>query len=341
MNATTRKLAFNVGILALIASTAALLNSCKSVQSKPSPIKIDGSSTVFPITDAIVKEYQKTQPNKVQVQVDISGTGGGFKKFCAGKTDITNASRPIRPEEMQACDKAQVRYIELPIAFDALTVVVNHDNNWASDITVAELKKLWEPAAEGKINSWQQIRSSWPDKPINLYGPGKDSGTFDYFTEATVGKAKASRNDYTASEDDNALVEGVSKDPNALGYFGLTYYEANQNKLKAIAVNSGKGPVLPSRQTVEKIQYQPLTRPLFIYVNARSSQIKPGLRDFVAFYIQQAPTLVNSVGYIPLPAEGYHLSWIHFNNGKVGTVFDGKTELNLTIGELLRKQAKF
>ncbi len=341
MTATARKLALNLGILALIAGTATLVNSCSSAQSEQSSIKIDGSSTVFPITDAIVKEYQKTQPNKVEVQVDISGTGGGFKKFCAGETDISNASRPIRPEEMQACKKAQVAYIELPIAFDALTVVVNPQNNWAKDITVAELKKLWEPAAEGKITNWQQIRSDWPNKPINLYGPGRDSGTFDYFTEATVGTAKASRNDYTASEDDNALVQGVSKDPNALGYFGLAYYEANQNQLKAIAVDNGKGPVLPSRQTVEKVKYQPLSRPLFIYVNARSSQIKPGMRDFVAFYLKNAPTLANSVGYVPLPAEGYHLSWIHFNKGKVGTVFDGKAEFNLTIGELLRKQAKF
>lgn len=340
MSAITRKFALNLGFLAVIVSVTALLNGCKSAQSQQSPIKIDGSSTVFPITDAIAKEYQKTNPNKLQIQVAFSGTGGGFKKFCAGEIDIVNASRPIRTEEMQACNQAVVRYIELPVAFDALTVVVNPQNNWAKDITLAELKKLWEPTAQGKITRWKQVRDAWPDEPINLYGPGKDSGTFDYFTEATVGTAKASRADYTASENDNSLVAGISKDKNALGYFGLAYYEANQNQLKAIAIDSGKGPVLPSLKTVEKSQYQPLARPLFIYVNVLSTR-KPGIYDFVDFYMRKAPSLVKEIGYVPLPAEGYHLAWVHYHRGKVGTVFDGKAEFNLTISELLRKQAKF
>jgi phosphate transport system substrate-binding protein len=329
-------------LLALALSAVTLLNSCAQVQSQTSqPIKIDGSSTVYPITDAIAKDFQKNQGKKVSITVEFSGTGGGFKKFCAGETDISNASRPIRPEEMEACNKAGIRYYELPIAFDALTVVVNSKNNWAKDITIAELKKLWEPAAQGKITKWNQIRPDWPNQPITLYGAGKDSGTFDYFTEATVGEAKSSRTDYTASEDDTVLVRGVINDPNALGYFGFSYYEANQTQLKALGLDNGKGPVLPSRETVEKAQYQPLTRPLFIYVNYTAAQNKAKVREFVQFYMEKAPTLVNSVGYIPLPKEGYKLIYNNFYSGKVGTVFGGEARFDLTIGELLRKEAKF
>jgi len=329
-------------LLALALSAVTLLNSCAQVQSQTSqPIKIDGSSTVYPITDAIAKDFQKTQGAKVPITVEFSGTGGGFKKFCAGETDISNASRPIRPEEMEACNKAGIRYYELPIAFDALTVVVNAKNTWAKDITLAELKKLWEPAAKGKITKWNQLRPSWPNQPINLYGAGKDSGTFDYFTEAAVGEAKASRTDYTASEDDNVLVQGIIQDPNALGYFGLSYYEANQTQLKALGIDNGKGLVLPSRETVEKAQYQPLARPLFIYVSYTAAQNKPEVRDFVQLYMEKAPTLVKSVGYIPLPKEVYQLIYKNFYSGKVGTFFDGKARFDLTIGELLRKEAKF
>ena len=328
--------------LSIIALTIGLLNSCGQVQSQESQsIKIDGSSTVYPITDAMAKEYQNTNPKKAKITVEFSGTGGGFKKFCAGETDISNASRPIRPEEMEACKKAGIRYYELPIAFDALTVVVNPKNDWAKDITVEELKKIWEPAAQGKITSWNQIRPNWPNRPITLYGAGKDSGTFDYFTEAIVGTAKASRTDYTASEDDTVLVQGVIKDENALGYFGFAYYEDNQSKLKAVGIDRGKGAVLPSREAVEKAQYQPLARPLFIYVNYKSAQSKVELRNFVEFYMKKAPTLVSSVGYIPLPKEGYQLIYLHFYNGKVGTVFGGKAQIDSTIGELLRQQATF
>jgi len=337
MSAIAHRLAISVSVLALTTSCTATSNPSTQVQQQQ--IRVDGSSTVYPITNAVAKEFQKQ--DRVQVSVGISGTTGGFKKFCAGETDISDASRPILTEEMQACNKAGVRYIELPVAFDALTVAIHPQNNWAKNITLAELKKLWEPEAQGKITRWRQVRSSWPDRPLNLYGAGKQSGTFDYFTEATVGQVRASRSDYTASEDDNVLVEGISKDPNALGYFGLSYYEENQSKVKALAVDNGKGPVLPSRQTVEKAEYQPLSRPLFIYVNSRSAQTKPQVKNFVDFYIKKAPTLVSSVGYVPLPAEGYYLDNIHFARGKVGTVFEGEAQLNLTIGELLRKQAKF
>lgn len=342
MNATVKRLALSLGVLALTAGCTVASNSyTQNQQSQQQVIKVDGSSTVYPITQAIAKEFQKQNADKVQVSVDFSGTTGGFKKFCAGETDISNASRPILTEEIAACNRGRVRYIELPIAFDALTIAVHSQNDWAKDITVAELKKMWEPAAQGKITRWKQVRSSWPDQPLNLYGAGNKSGTFDYFTEATVGKVRASRSDYTASEDDNVLVAGVSKDPNALGYFGLAYYEANLGKLKALAIDNGKGPVLPDRQTVEKAQYQPLSRPLFIYVNAKSAQTKPVVKDFVDFYIEKSPTLVSSVGYVPLPDEGYYLDNVHFHRGKVGTVFAGSAQLNLTIGELLRKQAKF
>jgi phosphate transport system substrate-binding protein len=343
MAATIQLEAFTLKRLALLASAMALLSSCAQVQSQQpqSSIKVDGSSTVYPITQAVGKEFNFTTKAPVKVTVEFSGTSGGFKRFCSGETDINNASRPIQLKEMEACKQAGVPYIELPVAFDALTVVVNPQNDWAKDITVAELRKIWEPAAQGKITRWSQVRASWPDRPLKLYGPGKDSGTFDYFTEAVTGQVDASRSDYTASEDDDVLVQGVSRDLNALGYFGLAYYEENQGKLKAIAVDSGKGAVLPSRETVERAQYQPLARPLFIYVNADAAQKNPALRDFVEFYLKQAPEIVPSVGYVPLPADAYHLIGVHFYRTKVGTVYDGKSEFNSTIGELLRKQAKF
>ncbi|MEG4493750.1 PstS family phosphate ABC transporter substrate-binding protein [Microcoleus sp. D3_18_C4] len=342
MNRAEKPKVSALSIIALTIGAIGLLNSCGQVQSPESQsIKIDGSSTVYPITDAIAKEYQNTNPKKASITVEFSGTGGGFRKFCAGETDISNASRPINPGEMEACNKAGIRYYELPVAFDALTVVVNPKNSWAKDITVAELKKLWEPAAQGKITRWNQIRPSWPNQPITLYGAGQDSGTFDYFTEATVGTAKASRTDYTDSEDDNVLVQGVIKDPNALGYFGLSYYEVNQNQLKALGIDNGKGPVIPSIETVEKAQYQPLARPLFIYVSYTAVQNKPEVGEFVQFYMKKAPTLVQSIGYIPLPSEGYQLIYKNFYNGKVGTFFDGQARFDLTIGELLRKEAKF
>lgn len=303
-------------------------------------LRIDGSSTVFPITEAIAKEF-KTHNKTIQIESKFSGTGGGFKKFCKSETDISSASRPILTKEMEACRQAGTAYIELPIGFDALTIAVHPQNSWAEDITVAELKQLWEPAAQGKVKTWKQVRSSWPARPIKLFGAGKDSGTYDYFTEVIMGKDGASRSDYSSSEDDNDTVKGISQDPGAMGYFGFAYYEANPSKLKALAVNSGTGPVLPSRETVEKSQYQPLARPLFIYVNSKAAQDKPALRAFIDFYLTNSKELVNTVGYIPLPEEGYRLSVLHFQRGKVGTVFGGTPKPNLTIGQLLRKQAAF
>jgi phosphate transport system substrate-binding protein len=352
VNKTATKLVVTFGILALTTSFTNTSGFSQNIQQPTEAtkatnsttdtiIKVDGSSTVYPITEAIAKIYQSNPKNNSQVKVSISGTSGGFEKFCTGKIDISNASRPINKSEMAACKKNGVSYMELPVAFDALTVAVNPQNSWAKDITVAELKKIWEPAAEGKITKWNQVRASWPDRPIKLYGPGGKSGTFDYFTEAIVGKAKASRKDYTASENDEILVTGVNKDPNGLGYFGYAYYQENKNKLKLVAVNSGKGAVLPSPETVEKAKYQPLSRPLFIYVNIWDSKNKTLLYNFADFYIKNAGKTAVSVGYVPLSEEAYKLDSIHLYKGKAGTVFGGKSEFNLTLGQLLRKQKQF
>ncbi len=296
---------------------------------------------MYPITKEIVERFQASQKNTVNIELEFSGTGGGFDKFCRGETDINNASRPIQLDEMEACNQAEVRYIELPVAFDALTVVVNPQNDWLDSITLEELEKIWSPDAQQKITRWNQVRPGFPDKPLNLYAPGKDSGTFDYFTEAVVGEAGSSRSDLTASEDDDVLVAGVSQDPYALGYFGLAYYEQRANDMKAVAVDSGNGRVLPSRETVEQAEYQPLSRPLFIYVNSASAQQSQDLRLFIDFYLAQAPELVAEVGYVPLLEEAYHIDKVMFHRGEVGTVFDGQSQFNVTIPELLRQQARF
>lgn len=329
-----------LGLATLLFTILVTVNSQLTAQ-ETELIMVDGSSTVYPITQKIVENYQSNKEQPGIIEVNFSGTGGGFDKFCRGETDISNASRPIQLEEMAACNDSEVRYIELPIAFDALTVVVNPQNDWLDSITVEELDKIWSPEAEGKITRWNQIRPSFPNLPLSLYAPGKDSGTFDYFTEAIVGEGGASRQDVTTSEDDNVLVEGVSQDRNALGYFGLAYYERHADQMKALAIDSGNGAVLPSPETVEQAQYQPLSRPLFIYVNATAAQKKPDLRQFIDFYLAQAPELVTEVGYVPLPEEAYQIDKVTFHRGEVGTVFEGKSQLNLTIPELLRKQAQF
>jgi len=303
-------------------------------------VKIDGSSTVFPITEAMAEDFQKSKKGKIKVTVGISGTGGGFKKFCRGETDVSDASRPITKKEMAACKEAGVQYIELPVAYDALTVVINPKNTWAQTMTVAELKKMWEPAGQGKVKTWKQINPSWPDKPLGLFGPGADSGTFDYFTEAIVGKAKASRGDFTASEDDNVLVQGIANDKNALGYFGFAYYVENQKKLKAVGIDGGKEVVPPSPKTVEDGTYQPLSRPIFIYVSKKAAE-KPEVKEFVEFYMQNAAKLVRQIKYVALPANAYTLGLEHFQKGKIGTVFGGEAQVGIKIEELLKREAKF
>src|SRR6267142_1948146 len=307
---------------------------------KAQVVQVDGSSTVFPITEAVAEEFQKAKKGKVKVTVGIAGTGGGFKKFCRGETDISDASRPILKQEMETCKSAGIEYFELPIAYDALTVMVNPKNDWVKALTVADLKKMWEPSAQGKVSNWNQVRSEWPNAPLKLFGPGADSGTFDYFTEAIVGKAKSSRGDFTASEDDNVLVQGIANDRNALGYFGFSYYVENQNKLKAVPIDSGKGPVSPSAKTVEDGSYQPLSRPIFIYVSKKSMD-KPEVREFVEFYLKNAPTLVKQVKYVQLPQSVYTTGAEHLKKGKIGTVFGGEAEVGVKIEDLMKREAKF
>jgi phosphate transport system substrate-binding protein len=264
-------------------------------------IKADGSSTVFPITEAVAEEFGKIGSDKVMV--GLSGTGGGFKRFCRGETDISNASRPIKEKEVSACRESSISYIELPVAYDGLSVVVNPANTWVDYLTVAELKKIWEPAAQGTVTRWSQVRSGWPEEEIKLFGPGTDSGTFDYFTEVINGKTAASRGDFTASEDDNVLVEGVSSETGALGYFGLAYYEQNKSKLKLVPIYNGSENVAPSLETVQNGSYKPLSRPLFIYVNAQSLKDKPAVKNFIQFYLENTGTLSEEVGYVPLSSE--------------------------------------
>ncbi|AFY01342.1 PstS family phosphate ABC transporter substrate-binding protein [Bdellovibrio bacteriovorus] len=306
-------------------------------------IKIDGSSTVFPITEAMAEEFQSSQRGKVRVTVGISGTGGGFKKFCRGETDVQNASRPIQASEIETCRKAGIKFLELPIAYDATAVVVNPKNTWLKSITVAELKKMWEPGAQGKINTWADVNPAWPKEKLKLYGAGSDSGTFDYFTEAVVGKSKSSRGDYTASEDDNTLVTGVSNDLYALGYVPLAYYEENKGKLKVVAIVGGdKAPkkneaVLPGRETVENGSYFPLSRPIFIYVSEKS-MAKAEVKEFVNFYISKSFEIVPQVKYVPLPAKAYDMVKDHVKKNKLGTVFGGHSEVGLKIEELMKRE---
>jgi phosphate transport system substrate-binding protein len=304
-------------------------------------VKVDGSSTVYPITEAVAEEFQKAVRGKTKVTVGISGTGGGFKKFCRGETDISNASRPILKKEMDDCKAAGISYIELPVAFDALTVVVNKSNNWANEMTVAELKKIYEPAAQGKINNWNQIRAGFPDLAMKVGAPGADSGTFDYFTEAVMGKSKSSRGDLLASEDDNVLVQFVQRDKSAIAYFGLAYYEENKDKLKAVAIKmDDKSPaVLPSVETTNKGTYQPLSRPIFIYVNAKSAQ-NPEVKAFVEFYLKHGGKLSKEVGYVDLPTKAYTLALENFQKGKTGTGFGGHAEVGVSVEELLQREGK-
>ncbi len=301
-------------------------------------IRIDGSSTVFPIAEAVAEEFQMTKRGKVRVTVGIAGTGGGFKRFCRGETDISNASRPILKEEMAACRAAGVKYMEIPVAFDALTVVVNPANTYVKSLTVADLKKMWEPGAQGRMSSWKQVRPEWPDDRLMLFGPGADSGTFDYFTEAVNGKAKASRGDFTASEDDNVLVQGVENNKNALGYFGYAYYIAHKDRLRAVPIVNSKGQaVLPSIEAVVDGSYEPLSRPLFIYVRESAAQ-RAEVQDFIRFYLTEGAVLAKEVGYVPLPDEAYKLALKHFSERKLGTVFGGSPEVGVTIDNLLARE---
>ncbi len=301
-NKFSLKRASVVGASAL--ATVALGFGVSEVRSQSGLVSIDGSSTVFPITEGVAEEFQKEYRGQYRVTVGVSGTGGGFEKFCRGETDISDASRPIKESEAQKCAENGIEYIEMPVAFDGLTVVANPQNNWADAMTVEELKTVWEPEAQGTVDSWNDVRSSWPDRELALFGPGSDSGTFDYFTEVIVGEESASRGDYTASEDDNVLVQGVASNENALGYFGYAYYVENQDRLKALGVDNGNGAVKPSQETIESGDYKPLSRPLYIYVK-KSALEKPEVEEFVNFYMREATPLVEDTGYVPLSRRGY------------------------------------
>jgi phosphate transport system substrate-binding protein len=335
-----------------VAILAVMLTACGGGSSEPQPgsegtaaaasITIDGSSTVFPISEAIAEEFINANPNLPKPTVGISGTGGGFQKFCRGETDISDASRPIRAAEIEACQMTGVEYIELPVAYDGLAIVVNPKNTWAASITTAELKTLWAPEAQGKVTRWNQVRPSWPNREIHLFGAGVDSGTFDYFTEAINGKEKSSRGDFTSSEDDNVLVQGVGGDELALGFLPLAYAEQNKTLLKLVPVDDGKtengeGPVTPAAETVRNGTYQPLSRPLFIYV-ARKAADRPEVQKFVDLYFSSAD-LLQEVGYVELTPQIYDLAKKHFADRRVGTAFgSGGSQVGMTLEQLLARE---
>lgn len=298
-------------------------------------INIDGSSTVYPLTEAVSEEYRKIKPS-IRVAVGVSGTGGGFKKFFRNETDISNSSRPISKSEIQQAKEQNIEFIEIPVSYDGLAVVVSKSNSFIDYLTVAELKKMWSPESQGTITRWNQIRSNWPDEPMNLYGAGTSSGTYDYFTEAINGKAKSSRGDYTASEDDNVLVQGVSTDINGLAYFGLSYYSENKElvKLIPIKVDEDSEAIYPTIETVSNGSYQPLSRPEFIYINRKSAEL-PHIQEYIQFYLKNAGALAKEVGGVPLPEKVYKMAYIRFKELKTGSIFKDKSVVGANLLDLL------
>lgn len=284
------------------AAAAVALTACGGGDGGPEgSVAIDGSSTVYPITEAVLEEFSASHRN-IRVTAGAKGTGGGFARFCRGETDINDASRPITEGEEELCEENGIDYAEIPVAYDGVTITVNEENDWAQCITVEELRRIWQP--ESTIERWNQVREAWPDRELVLYGPDTDSGTFDYFTGTVVGEENASRSDYTASADDNVLVRGVRGDVGSLGYFGFAYYVENRDRVEALAVDDGTGCVEPTRETIESGEYAPLSRPLFIYVK-ESALERDAVREFVRYYLENAPTLVSDVGYVPLSGERY------------------------------------
>lgn len=298
-------------------------------------VTVDGSSTVFPISEAYAEEFQKETGTRVTV--GLSGTGGGFKKFCRGETDVTGASRPIRGEEIELCKTEKIEYIELPVAMDGLAVIVHPDNTWAKCMTVAELKTMWEVKAQGKINNWKQANAEFPDAPLRLFGAGTDSGTYDYFTLAINGKEHESRGDYTATEDDNITINGVAGDKNALGFLGLAYLEENRNKVKAVAIKQADGScVEPTVETAGNGKYQPLARPLFMYIN-KAKLDRPEVLAYSNFMMdpKHGVELVAEVGYVPLPDNAFDMGKAKIAARKTGTFFAGGSKVGVSIQDLL------
>jgi phosphate transport system substrate-binding protein len=319
-----KKIAQNV----VLSSTVVLsVSSTVFAERLTGTVALDGSSTVFPISEAVAEEFGAVHP-RVRVTVGVSGTGGGFKKFMAGEIDINDASRPIKEKELKMAIEKNIEFLEIPVAYDGLSVVVNKNNTWVDHLTVAELNKIWQTGST--VKNWSDVRPSWPNTPVRLYGPGTDSGTFDYFTETINGKSGASRPDYTASEDDNALVQGISGDTAAMGYFGFAYYEANKDRLKIVPIDGGKGPIVPSMVTINNGSYAPLSRPIFIYIREKALD-RPEVKTFVEFYINNAPALSAEVGYIPLPAYVYENALNRISTREVGTAYAAKTATDLMV----------
>jgi phosphate transport system substrate-binding protein len=327
-------------VMGVLPPLAVLLSACGSTGPKASStIQISGSSTVFPVIERAVAAYRRTDRGKrVNVELSEVGTSAGLRKFCAGTIPMANASRPISSKELKACEDKAITFIELPVAFDALTVVVSRDNTWAQEITTQELARAWGRQAQGKIRSWRQVNLNWPDRPMQLCAPGADSGSFDYFNEAINGDKANARTDVESSEDDNVLVNCVARNPNALGYFGFGYYQANAEKLKALAISrEGEQPVLPSMQTVQEGRYKPLSRPLFIYVNDKQMRANDEIRNFVGFTVSNGLRFVAEAGSIPLPADTYRLVEAKLYRHILGTSFGGDLPVGLSFSEALRR----
>lgn len=286
-------------------------------------MRIDGSSTVYPITQAVAEEFQKVYPD-VRVTVGISGTGGGFQKFVLGETDINDASRPIKGTEISGAAEHQVEYIELPVAYDGIAIMTHKDNDFVETLTVDQLRAIWQPGST--VKNWSDVDPSWPARPIKLYGPDTDSGTFDYFTDEINGKEGACRPDYTANANDNMLVQGVAGDPDSLGFFGFAYYVENRDRLKLIPIDGGTGPIAPTEQTINDGTYKPLSRPLFIYVRPDAIEKNPAVAAFVDFYLEHAPTLAADVGYVALPTEIQALTNKRAKGRLKGTMFHSEDE---------------
>jgi phosphate transport system substrate-binding protein len=325
----------HIGRAAAAAAAVMAMASGAALAQQPFTISIDGSSTVFPLSEAVAEGFQQQTQGRVRVTVGESGTGGGFRKFCRGETHISDASRPITASEMATCRAAGIQYVEVPVAFDALTVVV-HPSNPLRSITVDQLRQIWRPEAQGQVSNWRQVSPQWPDMPLVLFGPGSASGTFDYFTEAVNGRSRASRTDYTPSEDDNVIVQGVANSAGGMGYFGLAYFEENRSRLRALAVDNGSGPVEPSVANTENGSYAPLSRPMFIYVNAAALR-RPQVQQFVQYYVNNAGRLAAQVGYIPLPASAYQAYLQRVQRRTQGTAFGGRQAIGVTIAEVIAR----
>ena len=335
----------DIGRVGILSATALALAACgetettggaTSASSGPAPIiAIDGSSTVFPITEAVAEEFGILTRGKVRITVGVSGTGGGFKKFCNGEVDITDASRPIKAQEVGLCNEAGLEYIEIPVAVDGLTVIVNPDNTWAQCMTVDELNTMWAPEAEDVVLRWDQVRPGWPSDEMEMYAPGVDSGTFDYFTETIGGESGASRGDFTASEDDNLIIQGVSGGKNGVGYLGYAYYQENANKLKAVEIDGGSGCVAPTDANINDGAYAPLSRPMFIYVRKDAAQT-PHIAEFIRYFLgSEGQALATEVGYIAYPQQVYDLALARFENGVTGTIFGGENPTHGPVEEVL------